>query len=106
MVKYYFDSVNSKFLLTLIIALSPILGFSTGDDPNLYRKVNSFIAESNHLGFQENKGQVADDEGVAAPYVLFKTHVPNLNLWVTNTGLTYQFMRLTGDEIPKDVNGK
>ncbi|MBI2271751.1 MAG: SBBP repeat-containing protein [Bacteroidetes bacterium] len=66
-------------------------------DPLHTAEINSWIAEQKPLGFQENKGQVADDKGNLVPFVLFKAETPNLNIWITNTGLTYQFLKLEED---------
>ena len=46
------------------------------------------------FGFIENKGQMMDLNNKPAPYVLFKAEVPNLNIWITTTGLTYEFLKI------------
>ncbi|MBL7909795.1 MAG: SBBP repeat-containing protein [Bacteroidia bacterium] len=67
-------------------------------DPALKQKVNQWMDQSKVLGFQENKGQIIGDDGKPADFVLYKAEAPNLNIWVTNTGLTYQFFKLEEDE--------
>jgi len=44
------------------------------------------------IGFQENKGQFNDTEGISAPYVLFKVEDNGMIIWVTTKGITYQFI--------------
>lgn len=43
--------------------------------------------------FTENKGQMKDMNGVAVPFVLFKTESPGLNMFITEKGLTYLFFK-------------
>lgn len=71
--------------------------------PGLKEKLKNFIPNKNQLGFQENKGQMADDSGNPVPFVLFKAEAPNLNIWITNTGLTYQLFRLEEKQEKKDL---
>ncbi len=59
---------------------------------------NQFLPEKfpmpkNQLGFEENKGQFNGIDKKAADYVLFKAALPNLNIWITNTGITYQQLK-------------
>lgn len=44
--------------------------------------------------FEENRGQFYDAQGNTAPYVLFKAEVPGITIWITKTGITYQFINL------------
>ncbi len=57
-----------------------------------------WVMQQKVLGFQENKGQMADSAGNAVPYVLFKVETPNTNIWITNTGITYQFFTIKENE--------
>lgn len=50
------------------------------------------------LGFEENKGQVEGMNKMDASFVLFKVALPNLNLWITKSGLTYQFLKYNYNE--------
>lgn len=57
------------------------------------------LANQNHqLGFRENKGQFIDHNGVPVHHVLYKVEQPGLNVWVTTSGLTYQFFKLEEEE--------
>jgi hypothetical protein len=57
----------------------------TNTDPS------SLIKASKTIGFMENKGQFSATNSGDASFVLFKASLPNLNVWVTTSGLTYQF---------------
>jgi gliding motility-associated-like protein len=46
------------------------------------------------IGFEENKGQMADENNLPIPDVFFKVEVPGINIWVTTKGLTYQFFTI------------
>lgn len=48
-------------------------------------------------GFRENKGQITDDKGNPAPYVLFRTNIGSADLFITNKGITYVFNRWFDD---------
>lgn len=71
-------------------------------DPGLKAQVMEWMTSMKRLGFRENKGQMSDIEGRPAPYVLFKVEVPELNIWVTTRGLTYQFLRSEEDAHEKE----
>ena len=43
--------------------------------------------------FLENKGQMTDMEGKPVPFVLFKAEAPCMNMYVTERGLTYVFIK-------------
>ena len=71
------------------------------------------LVKQKPLGFQENKGQMAGIDNSPASFVLFKAEIPDLNIWVTNTGLTYQFFTIdkkmlsNSDDSPKPgIDGK
>jgi len=42
----------------------------------------------------ENKGQIADMNGQLAPFVLFEVSTPNLDLFITEQGITYVFKEI------------
>ncbi|HKR07059.1 MAG TPA: SBBP repeat-containing protein, partial [Bacteroidia bacterium] len=56
------------------------------------------------LCFEENKGQIADINGKPAPYVLFRAAAPGLNIYITESGLTYQFYKREEEEKHKRKN--
>jgi len=76
---------------------------AANDNLILNERINSLVHKNVLLGFEENKGQIVDNDGNAAPYVLFKTEALGINIWVTTSGLTYQFLKFenTGKEESK-----
>ncbi|MBL7893195.1 MAG: SBBP repeat-containing protein [Bacteroidia bacterium] len=68
-------------------------GLSNETDLQVKNQTNQSIAKHKLLGFQENKGQMTGIDNKPADYVLFKVDIPGLNIWVTKTGLTYQFLK-------------
>jgi len=69
------------------------LGTTKNIDPKLKEQSRDWAKKQKKFGFQENKGQMADENGSPVPFVLFKAEAPNLTIWVTNTGITYQFLK-------------
>ena len=53
-------------------------------------------------GFIENNGQITDMNGDAANHVLFVSQLPHLDIFITETGITFLFK----EKIPKDKSGK
>ena len=87
--------LNFSFFFILQLSNSLFAFFPTQViDPTFKAKTEHLPLAYKHLGFQENKGQFADVKGNLAPYVLFKASAPNLNIWITNTGITYQFLKI------------
>ncbi|MBL4703137.1 MAG: gliding motility-associated C-terminal domain-containing protein [Flavobacteriales bacterium] len=83
-----------KSLLTFVILL--MLATSNnciaGGQPKISEQdAKAMLNRSAKLGFQENKGQMVNGEKLPANDVLFKAESPGLNIWVTKSGLTYQF---------------
>ena len=54
--------------------------------------------------FTENKGQMMDMNDHAVPYVLFRAEAPNMNVYITEKGLTYVFLKKTKDDVPQIAN--
>ncbi len=52
----------------------------------------------NSFGFTENKGQMVDTKYNLVPNVFFKVETPGLNIWITKSGLTYQFYQIKQGE--------
>ncbi|MBI2271983.1 MAG: hypothetical protein HYU69_16715, partial [Bacteroidetes bacterium] len=92
MKKCYFSTILVIFITTNIIPA----GNNTVNSPNLKAQTHDWLAKQNQFGFRENKGQILDSENNPAPYVLYKAEVPGLNIWVTTSGLTYQFLKDEG----------
>lgn len=60
-----------------------------------------WIGTHSEKGFIENRGQMMDMNGEPAPFVLFKTEAPGLNLWITESGMVMQTLRLRKELIPE-----
>lgn len=45
------------------------------------------------VAFEENMGQLADDQNKPIPFVLFKASVKGMDLYITEKGLTYVFLK-------------
>jgi len=88
---------SSKLLLQIIILFLFIeihLSFSGNPiNPALKEKADAFMSQTNVLGFQENKGQIVDNDGKSVSYVLFTTKANGINIWITTSGITYQFLK-------------
>lgn len=48
---------------------------------------------SKDVRFIENKGQMTDMDGNPVNHVLFKAEAPHVNLYITEKGLTYCFVK-------------
>lgn len=53
------------------------------------------LLQSQPVRFLENAGQMLDQAQTPIPFVLFRASVPGLDLYVTETGLTYVFNKQT-----------
>lgn len=95
--KLYNRSVIYLIIVSQSLVFSSIAKSETSKDD-----VNNMIQKANILGFQENKGQMVDINNVPVPHVLFKAEAPGLNIWVTTSGLSYQFFSL--DETISSIN--
>jgi gliding motility-associated-like protein len=93
-----YSSFLSSLVLCFIFCLQSIAKHR-GDDNLINEKVASWINTSSEKGFIENKGQMSDNNGNPVPFVLFKTEAPNVNIWITESGLTIQTLLLRKEEI-------
>ncbi len=63
------------------------------------QQAKDFIANAKqNVSFLENKGQMMDTEGKPVPFVLFKAEAPGMNVYITEKGLTYVFVKIEEDE--------
>ncbi|MFO0357618.1 MAG: hypothetical protein ACK50A_11750, partial [Sphingobacteriaceae bacterium] len=63
------------------------------------QRANEFMANAKqNVSFLENKGQMMDTEGKPVPFVLFKAEAPGMNVYITEKGLTYVFVKIEEDE--------
>jgi hypothetical protein len=63
------------------------------------QQAKDFIANAKqNVSFLENKGQMMDTEGKPVPFVLFKAEAAGMNVYITEKGLTYVFVKLEEEE--------
>ena len=63
-------------------------------DETLQRKIKNWRDQSLQ-GFEENKGQFADDKGNPLRDLLFKTNTKDMDMFITTSGITYLFTKST-----------
>ncbi len=59
----------------------------------LTQQATEWMQERTFL-FTENRGQMVDMKNNPVPFVLFKAEAPGINMYVTETGLTYTFLKV------------
>lgn len=100
--KYYCSVIGVVFIFNHFFSISqPVL--HSGSEP--IESVANTKAEQwmkRPFGFQENRGQMMGGDNKPASYVLFEAQAPNLNIWITTSGLTYQFFTIQKDNPGKD----
>ncbi|MBI2271002.1 MAG: SBBP repeat-containing protein [Bacteroidetes bacterium] len=88
-------------ILAIFLITAAIVYGSKRTDPNLKTNAQQWMREQ-PVRFLENKGQMADINGQPVPYVLFTASVPGMNMYVTEKGLTYLFMKIEHEEHEKE----
>ncbi|MBI2270611.1 MAG: SBBP repeat-containing protein [Bacteroidetes bacterium] len=87
-------------LFCLIFSIQGSFSFAGNNKPipaEIKSKASQLL-RSQPVEFLENKGQITDSEGKAAPFVLFQTDAPGVSMYITETGLTYIFQKPEEDE--------
>ena len=56
--------------------------------------------------FLENLGQMMDMENNPVPFVLFKAEAPGMNMYITEKGLTYMFIKAEEEAHPDLPTGR
>lgn len=64
----------------------------------------NFSLKKNSSSFIENKGQELTTDSKSADFILFKAEIPGLNLYVTETGFSYVFLKPEENEEGKKEN--
>ncbi|MBI2270490.1 MAG: SBBP repeat-containing protein [Bacteroidetes bacterium] len=82
---------NSVMFIFFTLLAPSMFGFRT-TDPKLKANAQQWMHEQ-PVRFIENKGQLADMNGKPVPFVLFKTHAPGMDMYITEQGLTYVFLK-------------
>ena len=79
-------------------------GFDQPKEKTVLHDVFQNHVKSQSVKFIENKGQIVDVNMRPAPFVLFKAEAPGLNLYITEKGLTYVFVKQQKKEGHKQEN--
>ena len=106
--KKFLPQIISEYTIALVLFIAPlnilIANNKQGSpDETLQKKVNNWMMQS-ALGFEENKGQFADDKGKPVPDLLFKTSAKGMDMYITTSGITYLFTKRT--KITEDNSGE
>ncbi|MCC6690378.1 MAG: SBBP repeat-containing protein [Bacteroidia bacterium] len=91
---YYRSLVSAAFIFTPFISISQPAFNSGGNSVAFATNVKAEHWMETPFGFKENRGQMMGSDHKPASYVLFEAQAPNLNIWVTTSGLTYQFFTI------------
>ncbi len=99
--------LHFKLFVGLLVTSLSVNGQMVANQPTDFENNSSLENQrfKSPFGFTENKGQMTDTEYNLVPNVFFKVETPGLNIWVTKTGLTYQFYQIKqGEEQIDDFN--
>ena len=93
------QQIISHFTIALILLTVPlnivIANNKQGEpDKTLQKEVNNWMAQS-AIGFEENKGQLADHKGNPNPDIFFKLNAGGMDMYITTSGITYIFTKTT-----------
>ena len=77
------------FLFSILFSPNIIYAVNTPDSNSKAAQ----LIQNLPVQFIENKGQMVDMEGKPVPSVLYKAEVAGLNLYITEKGLTYVFIK-------------
>ncbi len=99
--KFHFLLPRHHVLVNFLLMLFSISSITKAEKANqiINEKVTSWLNTSSEKGFIENRGQMSDNLGNPVPNVLFKTEAPNVNIWITETGMTIQTLVVRKEEI-------
>ncbi|NOQ72100.1 MAG: T9SS type B sorting domain-containing protein [Crocinitomix sp.] len=99
----FFDRTRAglSFISLLILVSFPTKAFLAPTDSQL--NLDTLLKQKAVL-FEENKNQFYDTQNNPVPFVLFKAETRNVDLYVTETGLTYVFREHANVENTKDLN--
>ncbi|MCS7029880.1 MAG: hypothetical protein NZ519_14080, partial [Bacteroidia bacterium] len=90
-----------RLILTciLLVALWNYFLYADGvKDPVKKRQAEEWLSKKNESGFLENRGQMMDIQGNPVPFVLFRAQASNVNLWITEKGVTLQTLKIEEEE--------
>ncbi|MBI2269359.1 MAG: SprB repeat-containing protein [Bacteroidetes bacterium] len=87
---------NVYFLIVVLHITNAIFaGGNKTVDPEQKAKADKCMAvQQSSIGFLENKGQMVDMNGRPVPFVLFRLETPDMDIYVTEKGLSYIFKEI------------
>jgi len=94
-----------KYLLqiTLFVSFTGNLFADNHDDTALNEQAARWM-QKQPVQFLENRGQMMDIDGKPVPFVLFKAEAPGMNMYITEKGLTYVFIKEEKEGTPKGMD--
>lgn len=89
--------MKNVYFLIVVLHITYIT-FANGNkalDSELQAKAEKCMAkQQSSIGFLENKGQMVDMNGRPIPFVLFRLETPDMDIYVTEKGLSYIFKEI------------
>ena len=96
------NSILSKTIIyiiswSLLIFITYPLILKAENADNSLKQAETWVKHQ-PVQFLENKGQMRNMAGKPVPFVLFKTEAPGMNMYITEKGLTYVFLKMVEEE--------
>ncbi|MBI2268857.1 MAG: SBBP repeat-containing protein, partial [Bacteroidetes bacterium] len=85
--------VYSYTTVWLMLSINCFSAEKKSHDPDLTYKAEELISQHGQLHFLENKGQMVNTDNIPLPFVLFKTSGLGMDVYITENGLTYVFVK-------------
>ncbi|MBI2270876.1 MAG: hypothetical protein HYU69_11075 [Bacteroidetes bacterium] len=98
-----FRIVIYSLFLSVIFLTSP--AFASRDLPVSEDQILQHIQDS-PVHFFENKGQMVNTDNIPVPFVLFKASAPGIDVYITETGLTYVFAKIDEKDGHNEIGEK
>ena len=88
-----------RLLITYVLSIVVVFAFAEtdNDNPGLKEEARQWM-RAQSVKFLENKGQMTDMKGDPVPFVLFKVESPGVDVFITEKGLTYLFLKAEKEE--------
>ncbi|MBI2268747.1 MAG: SBBP repeat-containing protein [Bacteroidetes bacterium] len=93
---------NFTYLSFFLTGLS-LFAAKTENETELKKQAQQWL-HNQPVKFLENKGQMTDINGKSIPFVLFKAEAPNIDLYVTEKGLTFMLFEKEEAEGERETN--
>lgn len=89
-----------RLCLALLLLNAPATGFAHNHEKETRRELRGAMAGI--TGFEENKGQLTDQENQPVPFVLYKAGAQGIDMYLTDYGMTFVLL----NKEHKQENGK